>query len=83
MHCVKGAHLTRYLSMSSGSAEQQIILHGPVSYLSLLSTHDQSNLTAACVGCRMAKSHIGFPAELNYFYLKRKTTVGGCAMEGK
>ncbi len=47
----------RYLSMSSGSVEQQILKHGLVSHLSLFSTCDQSNLTpAALVGCRVAKS---------------------------
>ncbi len=49
----------RYLSMSSGFEEQQISQYGLVGYLSLLSTCDQPNLTAACVGCRVAKSNIG------------------------
>ncbi len=47
----------RYLSMNSGSVEQQILKHGLVSHLSLFSTCDQSNLTpAGLFGCRVAKS---------------------------
>ncbi len=59
----------RYLSMSSGSVEQQILKHGLLSHLSLFSTCDQSNLTpAALVGCRVAKSMF-FPKNLAYFKL--------------
>ncbi len=43
----------RYLSMNSGSVEQQILKHGLFSHLSWFSTCDQSHLS---VGCRVAKS---------------------------
>ncbi len=59
----------RYLSLSSGSVEQQILKHGLVSHLSLFSTCDQSNLTpAALVGCRVAKS-VFFPQNWPTFKL--------------
>ncbi len=51
----------RYVSMSSGSVEQQIFHHGLDSHLFLLSTRDQWNLTpAARVGCRVVKSEFFF-----------------------
>ncbi len=43
----------RYLSLSSGSVEQQILKHGLVSHLSLFSTCDQSNLTLAALDCQV------------------------------
>ncbi len=49
------SYMIRYMSMNSGSVEQQIFQHGLVSHLSLLSTRDQSNLTAR-FGCRVVKS---------------------------